>query len=134
LKGADRVAGLGHSRFIEGAGDPEINQVCEIVAVEQDVGLGQMSSELVRLADRAFGIPHAAGNGCGSTAASSISNAIVIVTVQANAGMQHWFRLCAATNFGLPVHPDCTQAINLARPSVTTPLTSRTGAGTSPPG
>ena len=38
LEGADRVAGLGHSRFVGGAGDPEINQVGEVVLVEQDVG------------------------------------------------------------------------------------------------
>jgi hypothetical protein len=38
LERADRVARLGHSRFIRSPGDPEINQVGEVVAVEQDVG------------------------------------------------------------------------------------------------
>jgi len=37
-EGADCVAGLGHSRFIGGQSDAEINQIGEVVLVEQNVG------------------------------------------------------------------------------------------------
>jgi hypothetical protein len=38
LESADCVAGLGHSCLFDRAGDPEIDQIGEVVAVQQDVG------------------------------------------------------------------------------------------------
>jgi len=38
LERADRIARLGQPRFIRSPGDPEIDQVSEVVAIEQDVG------------------------------------------------------------------------------------------------